>query len=1051
MADNTTIDNSADIEQESSTDNSPSQPKTSESNIIEIRKVSEIGGKNRIIYDISVDGGQKRIFGWRIHEGSQVEISGSNLEIYDQINLHIAGGTYIHKGIDRQAGGRILSFTVSDEIKDLFAEGAQIELELVSSANSGNNRFLKQKFKYKGQTPEEKEQARKAKGLKDEALKAQAGKAKDRIGEFVGAAFGPVEAFGQGLASRPTSPAKPAQAVSGDNKLATKNISDKQQAEDNYDDGGGEAFEQASEVQNSSGQAFTATESSVGTQTVGVGSTIEQSQAGTATVSAGGTITGKESVTASAGATVKSSGTASVGGTVTTRGQEQTGATITGAQSVSSRGEISGTQSVSQSGTVSGGVDAKTSQTVSGTATGGGTVDTSQTVSTSGTIDESQTISGTTTGGAAASASQKVFTASEAKVSDEAKISSKVKMDEGVVEAPVTSEAKTSVSGQETTSEKAKSDATVAGEKEIEETAEIKSSGQEKVSGEIAETEKIEQKAEVKQPQTSESAPGKGKIDAVEKIPLPESPDEQSTTEKKSAQIKAPGSTASYGMGFGLSGGTPPITGGMSGTLGKFKANEAALDKRIGGGIGGRPSVKASDGLGRKISDKSSKVPVDTDGKSSDADKTKIDGQSAEKQKEKPLAGPLTAPPEQENLGANESPDSQSSAGEPSPQAGLPAEEKGKQAENFGQEQPEGEPEAEAGQGGGAGEQLSTVPQSQAPKALTSAELEEAEKLANKTVNTFLQGLAKIIWTSALPTFGLAILAGAIMGDLLWLLKDWAIKKALKATPLPDKFKNINLNEFKIKFSLSIKSQILAWNAIVVAAILVILIFVFAILWGLCNSWVTYPVREMGLQPVCEAIDKSSMGQGLNNFKSTGSFSASYNTPGSLIGTAQWTSQINTSAQKWNIDACILRVVVQKESGGNQSAIGCDCAANGHPEYCPDKRKTYATDYQFNWNQCSYGIGLTQWTIYPKGGSGYKAWQDVNTPSRNLYSSWYKVPDLLNGQTSLDLTAQAFSANLGKANGDVAAAFAAYVGASSIQNKLVADRMALYNMCKSGN
>ena len=70
---------------------------------------------------------------------------------------------------------------------------------------------------------------------------------------------------------------------------------------------------------------------------------------------------------------------------------------------------------------------------------------------------------------------------------------------------------------------------------------------------------------------------------------------------------------------------------------------------------------------------------------------------------------------------------------------------------------------------------------------------------------------------------------------------------------------------------------------------------------------------------------------------------------------------------------------------------------------------------------------------------------------QKLYSSWYGVTDLLDGKTSLDLTAKAFSANLGKANGDVSAAFAAYVGASNVQNRLVADRMALYGICKQGS
>ncbi|MBI3232297.1 MAG: hypothetical protein HYZ51_04430, partial [Candidatus Doudnabacteria bacterium] len=102
---------------------------------------------------------------------------------------------------------------------------------------------------------------------------------------------------------------------------------------------------------------------------------------------------------------------------------------------------------------------------------------------------------------------------------------------------------------------------------------------------------------------------------------------------------------------------------------------------------------------------------------------------------------------------------------------------------------------------------------------------------------------------------------------------------------------------------------------------------------------------------------------------------------------------------------------------------------------------------KFNWTSCSYGIGLTQWTIYPFGGSGYQAWRDPQTPSRNILGQWYTVNDLLDPQTSLGLTAQSFSQNLARANGDVAAAFAAFVGQSSRTGQLVNDRMALYNLC----
>lgn len=94
------------------------------------------------------------------------------------------------------------------------------------------------------------------------------------------------------------------------------------------------------------------------------------------------------------------------------------------------------------------------------------------------------------------------------------------------------------------------------------------------------------------------------------------------------------------------------------------------------------------------------------------------------------------------------------------------------------------------------------------------------------------------------------------------------------------------------------------------------------------------------------------------------------------------------------------------------------------------------------------------------------AWQSPGIPSRNLVYGvsghpdiWYTVSDLLNPTTSLELAAKTFLANMKKVNSsgppfnrsDVQAAFMAYVGSSSRQAQLVADRMALYDMCKNSS
>ncbi|MFA5991574.1 MAG: hypothetical protein WC794_05015 [Candidatus Doudnabacteria bacterium] len=1022
MADTVTIQDPElqDIELDQTGDNQ--QNNKPNPNEVKIREPFEIGGVLHIIYDIEVDKKGKKTANWRIKEGSQVEISGSGLEIYDQVNLHIAGGVYIHKGIERLASGRILNFTVNDEIKDLFAEGAPIELEFVSNANPANNRFLKQKFYYKGESAEEKAESAKTLAEEKELQQAKAGQNDPGvISEIINRSIGGMaEAFGQGMAGKPEDKNKPT-TDSGKTpvaKVEASKVIDGGQAGGDFDNDEQELGEVPGQ-EIATELASTVAQSSVGAEVVSEGSTVQGSTVGTQTISSGGTVTGTESVFS--GGTVRASADVSAGGTVVSQQQVQTGGTVTSRQSTS----VSGTAGATAS--------AKISQTVSGTVGGGGTATAAQNISAN----------------VAGNVGQKIETEVSASQDQTASVDPNVS---GDVSGQVKEESKISSTGQAQSKAEGQENISTELKTSVKPDAGSKDSEKEKVVPEVKQAGTGQVQEEENQPSQKSPAqapaPGKGNVDGVEKKTAIDG-SQESSAQKKSVSAKTPTSTAGFGGGFSATGGTLPTQlGNLSGTLNRFKANEAALGGRLGSAGGKQPlATQKQSGLGQNILNNTpQRAPGEKD-KAGDAEKEKSEGKIAEEKEEKPLASPMGSPLPQEDMGEGES--QESPGGQD--QTTQPGKEKNEQEENPEQESAGGVGEPEAEQEQEENQQPPIIQKPVASQALGAAELAEAEKLVNTTVNGYLQSLAIIIWSSALPTFGLSILFGAVVGDILWLLKDWAIKKALSRTPLPKKFRNANIKDFRINFSLSIKAQIVTWNALVVATVIFIFIFILTILWGICNSWVTYPIRESGLKPVCEAIDKSSLGQGLSNYQSTGSFSGSYNTPGTLISTAQWTDQINSSAQKWNIDACILRVVVQKESGGNQGAIGCDCAANGHPEYCPDKRKTYSSDYQFNWNQCSYGIGLTQWTIYPKGGSGYKSWQDANTPSRNLYSSWYGVTDLLDGKTSLDLTAKAFSANLAKANGDIAAAFGAYVGASNVQNQLVADRMALYNICKNGN
>ncbi len=199
---------------------------------------------------------------------------------------------------------------------------------------------------------------------------------------------------------------------------------------------------------------------------------------------------------------------------------------------------------------------------------------------------------------------------------------------------------------------------------------------------------------------------------------------------------------------------------------------------------------------------------------------------------------------------------------------------------------------------------------------------------------------------------------------------------------------------------------------------------------------------------ICEYLD-------IGNIKSFVSNQVEPISPGGLLSTGSWVSAINTSVQKFpNVPGCMLRVVIQKESAGQADVVGCDCAYNGQPQYCPNGKQSnkYFEGFPFDWDHCSYGIGLTQWTIFQKRyaqiPNDFRRWQSLNFPSRTPFgTSFYGVNDFLNPQTSLDLTAEKFSRDLKNKPGDIAGAFAAYVGASSSQAKFVSERMALYNMC----
>ena len=376
-------------------------------------------------------------------------------------------------------------------------------------------------------------------------------------------------------------------------------------------------------------------------------------------------------------------------------------------------------------------------------------------------------------------------------------------------------------------------------------------------------------------------------------------------------------------------------------------------------------------------------------------------------------------------------------------------------------EEQEQEEVAELQQEQQAADQQNRVAQALRQAKIDDESLKKVVKEANLALDQFLMEGVELVWAGAIETFGLTVLLGAIIGDFLWLFKGSIIKGVLKpllrAEYLKTKAEQI---EKKIKISVKVKLNITAMNAIVAAAVMLLLFILFVFLWVGCNyppvvTKLSYKFSVVGLAggaSICESLDNVASNFSFSGGSSGGAgASDSWGSPDGLLSTNQWTGQINQAAAKYSVDACVLRVVVQKESAGQADIIGCDCAANGKPELCPaGARSKYYSGYPFNWDQCSYGIGLTQWTIYPRASTqSWSRWENSGTPSRNLFGDqYYYLNDFLNPQTSLDLTARYFQSLLAKSGGDVAGAFRAYMGSGAPQS-WVDQRMALYNMCKN--
>ncbi len=140
----------------------------------------------------------------------------------------------------------------------------------------------------------------------------------------------------------------------------------------------------------------------------------------------------------------------------------------------------------------------------------------------------------------------------------------------------------------------------------------------------------------------------------------------------------------------------------------------------------------------------------------------------------------------------------------------------------------------------------------------------QVAKKASMAMNKALTQAAYWVWGSAIPSFGLSVLLGAIVGDFLWAFKNWLIEKFLNPLLKTEKLKSMAKEIAKdIKFSVQVKLHIVAMNLVVVLIIGLIVLLFYGIIWWACQDWGGRGVLYLtGYDDVCEYIDSNSFGFG---------------------------------------------------------------------------------------------------------------------------------------------------------------------------------------------
>jgi hypothetical protein len=148
----------------------------------------------------------------------------------------------------------------------------------------------------------------------------------------------------------------------------------------------------------------------------------------------------------------------------------------------------------------------------------------------------------------------------------------------------------------------------------------------------------------------------------------------------------------------------------------------------------------------------------------------------------------------------------------------------------------------------------------------------EAETIINKEVDVILNRLAWLVWGGAFPSFGLSILIGAILGDIIWLLGprvimssgkivSWLMNKMPVKSPL-NKASDL-VAKIQPKLSAKVKLQILLMNLIVLIILFLIIVIIIAVLYDICSSKLNYLSADAyNLNEYCASIKTLVEGAG---------------------------------------------------------------------------------------------------------------------------------------------------------------------------------------------